>query len=82
MIIEIINVKHTEAISLFSECVIVIAKNQAGMGWFSTFELAGVLLERLDIAYVFNELYEKYKPSIYRTTKDNFGKDLVNLLEE
>ena len=52
------------------------------MGWFSTFEPAGMLLEKLDIAYVFNELYEKYKPPIYRTTKDIFEKDLINLLEE
>ena len=52
------------------------------MGWFRTFELAGILLEKLDIAYVIKELYEKYKPPIYRTTKDTFEKDLVNLLEE
>ena len=52
------------------------------MGWFSTFELAGMLLEKLDIAYVFNELYEKYKLPTCRTTKDTFEKDLVNLLEE
>ena len=48
------------------------------MGWFSTFELEGMVLEKLDIAYVFNKLYEKYKPPIYRTTKDTFEKDLVN----
>jgi hypothetical protein len=48
------------------------------MGWFSTFELAGMVLEILDIAYVSNKLYEKYKPPIYRTTKDTFEKDLVN----
>ena len=41
-----------------------------------------MLLEILDIVYDFNELYEKYKPPIYRTTKDTFEKDLVNLLEE
>ena len=52
------------------------------MGWFSTFKLAGTLLEKLDIALVFNELYEKYKPPIFRTTKDTFEKDLVNLLED
>jgi hypothetical protein len=48
------------------------------MGWFSTFEQAGMVLEILDIAYVSNKLYEKYKPPIYRTTKDTFEKDLVN----
>ena len=52
------------------------------MGWFSTFELAGMLLEILCLAYVFNELYERFKPPIYRTTKDIFEKDLVDLLEE
>ena len=48
------------------------------MGWFSTFELEGMVLEKLDIAYVSNKLNEKYKPPIYRTTKDTFEKDLVN----
>ena len=53
------------------------------MRWFSTFEQGGMLLEILGLAYVFKELHEKYKPpSIYRTTKDIFEKDLVNLLEE
>ena len=52
------------------------------MGQFSTVELAGMLLEQLDIAYVFNILYEKYKPPIYKTTKNTVEKDLVNVLEE
>lgn len=81
-IVEIINVKHTEAISLLSECDIVIGKIMPEMGWFSTFELEGMLLEKPVIAYVSDELYEKYKPPIYRTTKDTFEKDLVNLLED
>lgn len=37
-----------------------------------------MVLEILDIAYVFNELYEKYKPPNYRTTKGIFEKDFVN----
>ena len=81
-IVEIINVKHTEAVSLLSECDIVIGKIMPEMGWFSTFELEGMLLEKPVIAYVSNELYEKYKPPIYRTTKDTFEIDLVNLLED
>ena len=40
------------------------------IGLFRTFEQAGMLLEILDIAYVLNELCEKYKLPIYRTTKD------------
>ena len=48
------------------------------MRWFSTFELEGMGLEKLDIAYVFNKLYGKYKPPIYTTTKYTFEKDLVN----
>jgi hypothetical protein len=34
------------------------------------------------IAYVSNELYEKYKPPLYRTTKDTFRQDLESLLED
>lgn len=81
-VIEIINMKHNEAISLLSECDIVIGKIMPEMGWFSTFELEGMLLEKPVIAYVSDELYEKYKPPIYRTTKNTFEKDLVNLLED
>ena len=53
-----------------------------GMGLFSTFELERMLLKKPVIAYVFYEFYEKYKPLIYKTRKDIFEKDPVNLLED
>jgi len=81
-IVEILNVKHSEAISLISECDVIIGKIMPEVGWFGTFELEGMLLEKPVIAYVSDELYEKYKPPIYRTTKDTFEKDLVYLLED
>jgi len=34
------------------------------------------------ITYVSDELYEKYKPPVYRTTKDTFKEDLVSLIED
>jgi glycosyltransferase involved in cell wall biosynthesis len=34
------------------------------------------------IAYVSEELYERYKPPIYRTTKDTFKRDLETFVED
>jgi glycosyltransferase involved in cell wall biosynthesis len=34
------------------------------------------------IAYISDDLYEKYKPPIYRTTKGTFKHDLESLLED
>jgi len=52
------------------------------VGWFGKFELEGMALGKPVIAYVSDEMYEKYKPPIYRTTKDTFKRDLENLLED
>ena len=34
------------------------------------------------ITYVSDELYDKYKPPVYRTTKDTFENDLVTLIND
>ena len=34
------------------------------------------------MAYVSDELYDKYRPPIYRTTKDTFNTDLQSLLND
>ena len=34
------------------------------------------------IAYVSNELFEKYRPPVFRTTRNTFKKDLESLIED
>ncbi|MFZ0896201.1 MAG: glycosyltransferase, partial [Candidatus Nitrosopolaris sp.] len=61
---------------------IIIGKILPDVGWFGKFELEGMALGKPVIAYVSEELYEKYKPPIYRTTKDTFSKDMETFIED
>jgi hypothetical protein len=61
---------------------IIVGKIRPDMGWFGKFELEGMALGKPVIAYISDELYQRYKPPIYRTTAGNFKKDLENLLED
>ena len=61
---------------------IIIGKIRPDMGWFGKFELEGMALGKPVIAYVSDELFGKYKPPIFRTTAENFKRDLVTLLED
>jgi hypothetical protein len=60
----------------------VIGKILPDVGWFGKFELEGMGLGKSIITYVSEELYEKYKPPIYRTTKDTFKKDLETIIND
>ena len=46
------------------------------MRWFTTFEQAGMLLEILGLAYVSNELYERFKP-LYTEQQKIFLKKIL-----
>ena len=58
----------------------MIGKILPNVGWFGKFELEGMALSKAIISYVSDELYEKYKPPVYRTTKDTFKQDLESLI--
>jgi len=77
----IINVPHTTALKMIASCDIVIGKIIPEIGWFGKFELEGMALGKPVITYVSDELYDKFKPTVYRTTKDTFEKDLVALID-
>jgi hypothetical protein len=47
---------------------------------FGKFELEAIALGKPPIAYVSDELYEKYKAPIYKTSKDTSEQDLESLL--
>jgi glycosyltransferase involved in cell wall biosynthesis len=61
---------------------IVIGKIMPNVGWFGKFELEGMALRKPVLAYVSDYLYEKYRPPIYRTTKETLKKDVIRLMED
>lgn len=79
-IINIINLKHDDALKLLSECDIVIGKIMPEMGWFSTFELEGMFFGKPVIAYISDDLYNQFHPPVYKTTKITFKQDLETFL--
>ncbi|HEX7178473.1 MAG TPA: hypothetical protein VF220_02030 [Nitrososphaeraceae archaeon] len=81
-VVNIFHVPYTVALQTISGSDIVIGKILPNVGWFGKLELEGMALSKPVIAYVSDELYEKYRPPIYRTTKDTFKKDLESLIED
>ena len=52
--LKILMLNIPERISILSDWAIVITNDHSEIEWFNTFEQAGMVLEILDIAYVFN----------------------------
>jgi glycosyltransferase involved in cell wall biosynthesis len=81
-ITRILHLSHVQTLETIAICDIVVGKILPNIGWFGKFELEGMALGKPVIAYVSDELYEKYKPPVYRTTKDTFKEDLLSLIED
>lgn len=81
-VIEILNYSHAKTLQLISSVDIVIGKIMPQVGWFGKFELEGMAMGKPVITYVSNELFERYKPPVYRTTRNTFKTDLEYLLED
>jgi len=81
-ITSILRQPHLQALRIIASSDIIIGKILPDVGWFGKFELEGMALGKPVIAYVTEGLYEKYKPPIYRTTKDTFRKDLETFIED
>jgi glycosyltransferase involved in cell wall biosynthesis len=81
-ITKISHLSHVQALETIASCDIVIGKILPNIGWFGKFELEGMAFGKPVITYISDELYEKYKPPVYRTTKDTFKEDLINLIED
>ena len=80
--IEILNLSHSDTLRILAKCDIVVGKILPEIGWFGKFELEGMALGKPVIAYVSDELYQHYKPPIYRTKKETFKKDLQTLIAD
>jgi glycosyltransferase involved in cell wall biosynthesis len=81
-IVTIFNIPHNEVLKILSSCDLVVGKILPQIGWFGKFELEAMALGKPVVAYVKLELFQRYGPPIYRTTKDTFRGDLESLLTD
>jgi hypothetical protein len=81
-IVNILHQPHLQALRIMASSDVIIGKILPDVGWFGKFELEGMALGKSVIAYVSEELYEKYKPPVYRTTKDTFKNDLEAFIQD
>ncbi len=81
-IIKIFNLTYEQSLESISNCDIVVGKILPETGWMGKFELEGMALGKPVMAYISDELYEKYKPPVYRTTKETFEKDLLSFIDD
>lgn len=73
---------HDEALALMAGCDIVMGNLLPHVGWFGKLELEAMALGKPVAAYVSDELYEKYRPPVYRVTQETFHDDLVALIRD
>ncbi len=81
-IIKIFNLTYEQSLESISNCDIVVGKILPEIGWIGKFELEGMALGKPVMAYISDELYEQYKPPVYRTTKETFKKDLLSFIDD
>jgi hypothetical protein len=82
VVIPILNLPYKKALNKIANCDIVVGKILPIMGWIGRTELEAMALGKPVIAYVSDELYEKYKPPVFRTSEKSFQSDLEYLLED
>jgi len=82
VLIPIIDLPYKKALDEIAGCDIVVGKILPVMGWIGRLELEAMALGKPVIAYVSEELYEKYKPPVFRTSEKSFRSDLEYLLED
>jgi hypothetical protein len=81
-IVNIFKLPYHVAISMLSQCDIVIGKILNKIGWFGKLELEGMFLGKSVIGYISDHLYDKYKPPVYRTSSKTLIQDLETLIED
>jgi hypothetical protein len=82
VVIPILDLPYKKALNKIANCDIVVGKILPIMGWIGRTELEAMALGKPVIAYVSDELYEKYKPPVFRTSEKSFQSDLEYLLED
>jgi len=79
-VFKIINLSQSQALKMMSSADILLGKIIPEIGWIGKTELEAMALGKPVIAYISDELYEKYRPPVYRTTKETLEKDLKDLM--
>ena len=82
VLIPMLDLPYKKALNKIANCDIVVGKILPIMGWIGRIELEAMALGKPVIAYVSDELYEKYKPPVFRTSEKSFQSDLEYLLED
>jgi hypothetical protein len=82
VLIAMLDLPYKKALNKIANCDIVVGKILPVMGWIGRLELEAMALGKPVIAYVSDELYEKYKPPVFRTSEKSFQSDLKYLLED
>jgi hypothetical protein len=80
--VEIFDLNHSDALIRINECDIIVGKILPDIGWYGQFEVESIVLRKPVMCYISDELYCRYTPPVYRTSKDTFGADLVGLIED
>ena len=81
-IVILFDIPHEEVLKILSSCDLVVGKILPQIGWFGKFELESMALGKPVVAYVNTELFQRYNPPIYNTTKDTFKSDLESILSD
>jgi len=81
-LVPMLDLPYKKALNKIANCDIVVGKILPIMGWMGRLELEAMALGKPVIAYISDELYEKYKPPVFRTSEKSFQSDLEYLLED
>lgn len=81
-IVPIINVPYDQALQKLASCDIFVGRILPSVGWIGKMDLEAMALGKAVIAYVSDELYDKFKPPVYRTTEKTLKADLESLIED
>ncbi len=81
-VIKVINLNHDQSLAKIASSDIYVGKIIPEMGWFGTAETEALALGKPVIAYISDELFDIYRPPIFRTTRETFRRDMMDLLND
>ncbi len=81
-VIKVINLNHDQSLAKIASSDIYVGKIIPEMGWFGTAETEALALGKPVIAYISDELFDMYRPPIFRTTRETFRRDIMDLLTD
>ncbi|MGI0026160.1 MAG: glycosyltransferase [Nitrososphaera sp.] len=81
-VVEILGTDYRNALQKLADCDITLGKILPNVGWFGRFELEAMVLGKPVVCYVSDQLYQKYEPPVYRTSKNTLYEDLLALISD